>query len=178
MSGSTLLDQIEAIAFEANQRLERAALRSTIAHAPRIAAMAWNVVPGHAQPLWTVRLAPRHEITSAVLTSVLASLRSAKCTWTWGSLESPLTGLAACSIEVPDGPRMELIFTLPRMIGQLGIVRRQGVMCLTTEPFRPTPKGVLQGDIVFWRIDETELTRVIGGWLHDTPARCIGLTEH
>ena len=124
--------------------------------------MTWNTVPWSTQPLWTVRLAPRHQITSAVLCDVLASLRRARCNWTWRS--SPFNGSLACLIEVPDGPHMQLIFTLPRMIGQLGLVRRHSVMCLTTRPFQPDAHGSLQGDIVFWQVDGAEITRVLGEW--------------
>jgi hypothetical protein len=56
------------------------------------------------------------------------------------------------------------MFTLPRMIGQLGMVRQQNVMCLTTGPLQANVYGTLQGDIVFWQVDGAELTRVLSEW--------------
>jgi hypothetical protein len=163
VSGSeSFLAQAEAIAFEADQRLARADIRAAIAFAPQIVGMAWNVVPGGGQPIWTVQLAPRRQVTSELLNTILGGLSRARCEWTWGT--SPVTGFVCCRVQLPEGPYLELIFTLPRMIGQLGWARRQDVMCLTTDPFQPDACGTLQGDIVFWQIDGAELTRVLGEW--------------
>ncbi|HEY1298131.1 MAG TPA: hypothetical protein VGJ60_34050 [Chloroflexota bacterium] len=157
-----LLAAAEAIAEEADQRLARADIRAAIAFAPQIVGMAWNVVPSGGEPIWTVRLAARRQVTSELLNTVLNGLARAQCTWTWGT--SPVTGFVACRVQLPEGPYLELIFTLPRMIGQLGEARRQNVMCLTTSPFQPDAHGTLLGDIVFWYFDGADLTRVLGEW--------------
>jgi hypothetical protein len=162
MKLDALIAAAETIAFDADQRLARAAIRSAIAIAPRIAECAWNVTASHGQPLWTVRLAPRRQVTADILQQVLANLAVARCSWASGW--TPVTGLAACRIEIATGSCMELIFTLPGMIGQLGIVRRQHVMCLTSEPFQSDADGHLQGNVMFWTVDGTEITRVLGEW--------------
>lgn len=170
-----LLAQAEAIAFETDQRLARTDIRAAIAFAPRVVDMAWNVDPGRwGEPLWAIRLAPRRQVTSELLQTILDGLPRARCTWSWGT--SPVTGFAACLIQLPEGPHMQLIFTLPRLIGQLGQVRRHSLMCLTASPFQPDAHGTLQGDIVLWQVDGAEITRVLSGWVGDASARSFGIT--